>query len=154
MQLSEQKRVMQSDQLHALSKLHLLSFVFHREYLYKKWIRQREEGTDIITVKELTRESIRFWSDGAGSSKTFLSLIWLDTCNYSWSLTFLNSAGMPDKVSALLPADLFLFPLPVCFLSVFERNQINPLPFLQDFWHFYLVSTSWNGLTLLGSGDP
>ena len=31
----------------------------------------------------------------------------------------LTSVGTPDKVSALLTGDLFLFPLPVCFLSVF-----------------------------------
>jgi len=56
-----------SDQLHVLSKPHLLRLVFHREYLYKKWDRETE-GINIISVKELTRESIRLWRDGAGSS--------------------------------------------------------------------------------------
>ena len=45
----------------------------------------------------------------------------------------LISAGTLDKVSALLPGDLFLFPRPVCFLSVFGFDQANPLPVLQDF---------------------
>ena len=45
----------------------------------------------------------------------------------------LTSAGTLDKVSALLPGDLFLFPYPVCFLSVFGFDLLNPLPFLQDF---------------------
>ena len=31
----------------------------------------------------------------------------------------LTSVGTLDKVSALLPGDLLLFPRPVCFLSVF-----------------------------------
>ena len=56
------------DQPHALSKPHLLRLVFHREYLCKIWVRQIEEGLDIITVKELTSESIRLWRDGASSS--------------------------------------------------------------------------------------
>ena len=43
------------------------------------------------------------------------------------------SAGTLDKVPALLPGDLFLPPLPVCFLSVFGFDQANPLPVLQDF---------------------
>ena len=64
------------------------------------------------------------------------------------------SAGTLDKVPALLPGDLFLPPLPVCFLSVFGFDQANPLPFLQDFRYFYLASTSWNGLTQLRSSDP
>lgn len=36
----------------------------------------------------------------------------------------LTSAGTMDKVSALLPGDLFLFPLPVCSLSVFVVDLV------------------------------
>lgn len=45
----------------------------------------------------------------------------------------LISAGTMDNVSALLPGDLFLLPLPVCFYSVCEVSQVNPLAYLQEF---------------------
>ena len=54
----------------------------------------------------------------------------------------LTSVGTPDKVSALLTGDLFLFPLPVCFLSVFVIDLVYPSNSCSTFSQFYLASSS------------
>lgn len=54
----------------------------------------------------------------------------------------LISAGTLDKVSALLPGDLFLFPLPVCFLFLFEIDLVYPSSSCRTFSQLYLASSS------------
>ena len=66
----------------------------------------------------------------------------------------LISTGTLSKVSTLLPGDLFLLPLPVCFLSVFVIDLVYLSHSCRTSHSFTWLPFPWNDLILLGSGDP
>ena len=66
----------------------------------------------------------------------------------------LTSVGTLDKASALLLGDLFLSPPPVYIPSVFVIDLVYLSHSCKTSHSFTWLPLPWNGLILLGSGDP